>query len=268
MTDITVRWAGPADASSSSTYKIERTLNNADWTTLAAAQAATSPYASVSSTLDGDHAYGVATISVVSGASFSSAGYGWLDDALVQWTGKSTNDLTGVTWHSGYETYASGTMLYEAHESYADTGVTVSLNAVLYRFTHTNGSGEVSAPTYLWYYSPPLPSSSEHCVVVVNINGDLDIEPRDVIDAHAYLAESDYVLNSGMYLDAATAAEKIQTTNAFGLAFFNCFRSSARKSNSQYVFSLDAGIGGVPEVEYVSTIPDMSWVLLSDIVDD
>lgn len=265
MTDITIRWPGPSDATSSSTYQIERTLNNSSWSVLAAAQASSSPYVSVSNTLSGSHAYGVATVSLTSATSFSSAGYGWLDDALIQWAGKSSNDLTGVTWHSGYGTYAAGTVLREAHEDYADTGVTISNNAVLYRITHTDSSGRESAPAYLWYYSPPIPSSSEHCVVVVGVNADLGIEARASISVDAYLASSDYTVNGGVYLDSGEAAAKRQTTNAFGLAFFQCWKSSARVSNSAYTFDVDADDSSKETIS-IDTIPDRDWILLVDII--
>lgn len=267
MADVTVRWAGPADAASASTYTVERTLNNVDWTTLAATQAASSPYVSVSSTLASNHAYGAATISLASGTSFSAAGYGWLEDALVQWTGKSSNDLTGVTWHSGYGTYASGTRLYEAHESYADTGITISLHAVLYRITHTNAAGEVSAPKYIWYYAPPTPESSDHCVVVVNVNSDLGIEARSGISVDAYLAaDTDFASVSGAHLDAEESADKRQTTNAFGLAFFHCWKNSARAETLAYTFVLDAGAADTSRTESVVTVPDRNWVLLADLI--
>jgi hypothetical protein len=267
MTDIVLRWAGPADAAAASTYKIERSLNNVNWSVLAAAQAATSPYVSVSNTLNGAHAYGVATITVVSGTSLASSGYGWLDDALVQWTGKSTNDLTGVTWHSGYGTYATGTTLYQAHESYADSGVTITLNAVLYRITHTNTAGEISAPVYVWYYSPPTPASSDHCVVIVNIHADLGIEARATINVDAYLAaDTDYADTPGAHLDAQTSTNKRVVSNAFGLAFFHCWKSSTRNKNLAYTFVLDATLSSTSQTETVTTIPDRDWVLLADLI--
>ena len=62
MTDVTVRWAGPSDAASGSTYKVERTLDNSSWTTLAASQAATAPYASDSTTLATNASYGASSV--------------------------------------------------------------------------------------------------------------------------------------------------------------------------------------------------------------
>tara|TARA_R100000995_G_scaffold67316_1_gene35955 strand:+ start:957 stop:1487 length:531 start_codon:yes stop_codon:yes gene_type:complete len=48
-------------------------------------------------TLDGAVAAGATTITLTSGTGFSSAGNGNIDGDSFAWTGKSTNDLTGVT---------------------------------------------------------------------------------------------------------------------------------------------------------------------------
>ncbi len=270
MTNVTVRWAGPSDAANGSTYKIERTLDNSSWTTLAATQAATSPYASDLTTLASNASYGATSVELVDSSAFDTAGYAWLDDALLQWTGKSINTLTGVTWHSGYGTYASGTTVYDAHEGYADTGITIANNAVLYRISHTTIDGAVSAPTYIWYYSPPVPASSAHCVVVTNIATDLGVESRNGIGVQSYLsADTEFSDAGGQHLDASASAAKTATTNAFGLAFHHCWKNSARSpitgSDASYTFVLDSA-GSAPLTVTVVTIPDRDWVLLSQIV--
>lgn len=267
MTSVTVRWAGPSTADADSTYKIERTVNYADWTELDAAQASTSPYASPASTLDGSHSYGDATVSVADGTDFSSSGYGWVGDALIQWTGKSTNDLTGVTWHSGYGTYATGTAVYEAHESYADT-VTIGLNAVVYRITHIDVDGNESAPAYLWYYYPPAPASSEHCVVIVNIGTDLGVEALDGVNVTAQLSnDTAWSTGGAVHLDSGQSAARTATTDAFGLAFFHCWKTSRQEnlgSAASYTFVLNSGSTASLTVT-AATIPDRDWVLLRDI---
>ena len=48
-------------------------------------------------TLDGAVAAGATTITLTSGTGFSNAGNGNIDGDAFAWTGKSTNDLTGVT---------------------------------------------------------------------------------------------------------------------------------------------------------------------------
>ena len=48
-------------------------------------------------TLDGEVAAGATTITLTSGTGFSNAGNGNIDGDSFAWTGKSTNDLTGVT---------------------------------------------------------------------------------------------------------------------------------------------------------------------------
>lgn len=266
MTGITIRWAGPSDAAIGSTYKIERTTDNAVWTELEAAQAATSPYVSPTSTLSGNTVYGAATVVLASGAAFSSSGYAWIDDAMIQWTGKSSNDLTGVTWHSGSGTYAIGTAVYEAHEAYADT-VSITLYAVLYRITHLLG-GVSSAPVYLWYFAPPAPLSSDHCVVVVHILTDLGVEAQSV-ECQAYLAaDTEFGDRQGAHLDAGKSAAKSVTTNAFGMSFFQCWKSSRRSpvigTDAVYTFVLNVAATGQLTVT-ATTIPDRDWVLLSQI---
>lgn len=269
MTAITVRWAGPSDANSSSTYKVERTTDNVNWTTLAATQAATSPYVSDSTTLASNATYGAATISLTSATAFGTTGYMWLDDALIEWTGKTSNDLTGCVWHSGYGIYASGSTVYEAHESYADTA-TITLNAVLYRVTHTDAAGRASAPTYIWYYAPPVPASSQHCVVIVAIGADLGVDMQATVSVQAYLASDEqFGEMAGQHLDANAVTANMQNTNAFGLAFFHCWRDSARVdsaggADAKYTFVLKPGSASLTVT--ASTIPDRDWVLLSQIL--
>jgi len=48
-------------------------------------------------TLDGATAAGATTVNLTSGTAFSSAGNGNIDGDSFSWTGKSTNQLTGVT---------------------------------------------------------------------------------------------------------------------------------------------------------------------------
>jgi hypothetical protein len=269
MASVTVRWAGPADATSGSTYKIERTLDNASWSTLAAAQAATSPYVSVSNTLASNAAFGAATITLTSGASFGNSGYLWLDDALVEWVGKSTNDLTGCIWHSGYGTYASGSTVYVAHESYADT-VTISLNAVVYRITHIDAASNESAPTYIWYFSPPAPASADHCVVVVNVLTDLGMAAQAGITVTGNLAaDTSFGDKQGAHLDAQQSSVRSVQTNAFGLAHFHCWKSSRRTpvtgTDAPYTFVLNSTDAATKLTVTVGTIPDQDWVLLSQV---
>lgn len=269
--DIVIRWAGPADATASSTYRIERTLDNATWSTLAAGQAATGPYVSPASTVAGDTPYGATSLALADASAFSTSGHGWLEDALVEWMGTSGNTLTGVTWRSGYGTYAGGTAITEVHESYADSGVAVALNAAVYRVTHIDAGGRESAPGYIWYYSPPRAESSRHCVVVVSIQTDLGVEPQENVNVQAYLAaDTEFDTAYGAHLDAGQSANKTKATNAFGLAFFQCRRSSKRDAvtgpDAAYVFVLDSSDANNRLAVEAATIPDRDWVLLSQIV--
>lgn len=271
MANVTARWAGPADAGSGSTYKVEYTLNNADWVTLVASQAATAPYISSSALLTENAPHGAVSVVLDSASGFSNSGYGYLDDALIQWSGKSGNTLTGVIWHSGYGIYALGSTVHEAHESATVSDITISLGAVLFRITHTNPLGLVSPPAHLWHFSPPT-SPANCCTVVTVVNSDLGIEARPGIGVQAFLAEdTDFSLVGGSHLDKGQSLAKTQTTNAFGLAFHSCWRSSTRQaiggSNTPYKFVLDSGNSSEKLTVNVQTVPDQPWVLLSQIVD-
>lgn len=271
--DITVRWGGPSDATSGSTYKIERSLNYSSWSTLAAAQTANSPYASPSTTLASSATYGDTSLTLTDSASFSASGYAWLDgEALVQWTSNAANTLSGVTWHSGYGTYASASAIIEAHESYSDLAVEPSLNAVVYKITHIDADSKESAPSYLWYYYPPTPASSGHCVVVVALGADLGVTRQASQTITCVLAaDTQYDDAFGAQLDAGgVSAENSTTTNAMGLAFFQCWKNSARASSAgtdaAYTFSV-GGAGSAALTVTASTIPDRDWVLLSQVAD-
>lgn len=270
MADITERWAGAADAGSGSTYKVEYTLDNVNWIVADAAQAATSPYIPVTSTLSSNHAYGATSVVLDSATSFGTSGYAYLDDALLQWTGKSSNTLTGVTWHSGTGTYAAGSSVIVAHESITVTSLTISLGIVLWRITHTNPDGLVSAPAYLYYFSPPTPSSSKHCVVITLIGTDLGIEARSGLGVTANLAaDTEFTDIAGIHLDKSQSAAKTQTSSAFGATFHQCWRSSARGpisgQDAAYTFVLDSASATDKLSVAVAVIPDQDWVLLGQI---
>lgn len=270
MTSIspTIRWAGPTDATSGSTYKIERSLDNVSWSVLVADQAATSPYASPISSLASNASYGATSVTLVSAAAFSSSGYAWIDDALLHWAGKTDNTLTGVIWYGGLGTYASGTAIYEAHESYDDT-VTTGVYAVVYRITHILG-GISSAPLYHWYFAPPAPASSDHCVVIVLVGADLGTEVQASVSVQAYLASDEqFGEAAGQHLDANAVSANIQITNALGLALFHCWRDSARfdsagGADAKYTFVLKPGSNSLTVT--ASTIPDRDWILLRQIL--
>lgn len=270
MTDIVVRWAGPADASASSTYKIERSLDNDAWAVLAASQAATSPYVSPVSTIVGDTPYGATSIVLASASGFSSAGYGWLEDAQISWSGVSTDTLTGVVWYSGFGTYASGTSLTELHESYSDTSVTITNNAVLYRITHSSGVA-ISAPAHIWFLDPPLPEDSRICVVVTSVATDLGIEVQEGLTVQAYLtSDAEFDLSSGQHLDKGQSSAKSQLTNVFGLAFHQCVKNARREpvsgTDAAYYFVLDSTDATNKVTLQVDEIPDRDWVMLHHIV--
>lgn len=264
---ITLRWSGPPDATASSTYKVEASLDGTTWTVLAAAQAATSPYASPASTLAAAANYGDASLTLVNAAAFPASGYGWLDnEALVSWTGKTSNTLTGVTWYSGLGSYTAGSPVVHAHENLTHEATPTNA-AVLYRITHQAG-GRSSAPTYAMYYAPGPPASADHCAVIVSLASDLGIQRHGEARVTAYLVNQQQVaLRLGEHLRRLPADGNMQLTNALGIAVFHCWRSSRRQAlgasaDGGYIFVIEQA--GAPTTTFVApTIPDRDWVLLS-----
>lgn len=280
--DITIRWAGASDATASSSYRIERSLDGNTFSLLAASQAATTPYAVVATTLSADAAFGATTVDLTSGTSVPTAGFGYVDgEALLEWTGKSSNQLTGCIWHSGYGIYASGSAFLVAHESYTDSAVTNTYEAVVYRLTHLL-AGQESAPAYLWYWIPPRPVTSNHCVVIVAIDRDIwapwatTVDRRVGVTVQAYLTtDVQFEKSTGAHLDANTDSDpsayyNAAYTNALGLACFQLPRSSALltaagQSASTWTFVLGAE-NAASRTFTVTTIPDRDWILLSQLV--
>lgn len=268
MPDITVRWSGPEDAGEDSAYLIERTLDNLTWTVLAAEQAATSPYSSPASALAADTDFGSAVLTLSDASAFSASGFAWLDDALVEWSSKNGDELTGLVWHSGYGTYAAGSSLAEAHEEYADAGLVIGHNAVVYRITHIDADGNASAPAYLWHFWPPTPASSQHCVVIAAVASDLGLVVQQGVTVSCQLTSDDqFSLHSRLHLDANAnpTVANTQVTNVFGLTFFHCWKTSAREDGAAgYEFVLKPGAGELKVTAGV--IPDRDWVLLGQIL--
>lgn len=267
--DIVIRWAGPSTAESTDVYKIERALVDMDtFVEIDPGQAAVSPYASPISTLNGDVTYGDTSIILTDASSFSSSGFGLLDDAHIEWSGKSTNTLTGVVWHSGIGEYVSGADVYEAHESYTDAGVTVANNVVVYKITRIDVNDNESAPAMFWYFVPPAPDTSDHCVVIVLLGSDVGNEVQVGENITCQLStDNQFSKVTGAHLDQAEGTANTQTTNSFGLAFFQCWKNIGRygDTSSEYVFTLRPGASSF--VTTVTTVPDRDWIMLDQIRD-
>lgn len=268
MTTIMVRWGAGADATVNSVYRIERCLDGVTWETLDDALGANLLLAAATGELAANTDAGAAVVGLVDAAAFGTNGYAWLDDALVRWTGKSGNNLTGVMWLSGYGTHAAGSRLVVANESLMDTDVTIAQGAVLYRITHFIVDVGESAPALLWHFAPPAPCDSHHCTVVVFAGTDVGGNFRSDVVVRCWLEHDDeFNAITGEYLDSDEDAANKQVTNAFGLAFFDCVQSSKRmRAGGQligsYLFQID---NGVPF--RVAIIPDRDWIVLAQLVE-
>jgi hypothetical protein len=81
-------------------------------------------------TLNGAHAAGATTVDLASGTDFASAGNGNIDGDSFAWTGKSTNQLTGVTGLSF--DHASGVIVQEGEFAHILREICADLSAAYY----------------------------------------------------------------------------------------------------------------------------------------
>lgn len=271
--DITIYWAGPADADSGSTYLIERSFDLTNWTELAAGQAATAPHASPATTLASSALAGVTTLALADAGDFASAGHGYVGKALIAWTGKTGDNLTGVTWLSGAGTYAGGTVVVAAHESYTDSAVAGYNYTVFYRITHQNG-GLVSPPAFVLHYVPPAPASADHCALLVIVATDASgMTRRAGVSVACYLQDDSAFDPFGGQADAnRVPADNTQVTGVDGAAAFQLWRDSALSAATGGTVPAYTVVLGVNEIGSEQTftltgIPDdRDWLLLSQVV--
>jgi len=81
-------------------------------------------------TLNGAISAGATTVTLTSGTGFSSAGNGNIDGDSFAWTGKSTNDLTGVTGISF--DHASGVTVQEGEQAHVLREICADIAAAYY----------------------------------------------------------------------------------------------------------------------------------------
>lgn len=266
MPNLTIRWANDVNTTDSSKFLVSFTTDNVNWST-AASQLASSPYASASAILGQNEPYNSSSILLSGWDNFSASGYALIEDAQIAYSGITGSKLTGASWLSGYGTYAAGTEVYEAHESYS-ASVTITASAVLYKITHVDSSNIESAPAYLMYYYPDAPMSSHHCKVIIDTLYDIGWYSASGISCSAYINDlKDFnIINGAHILKNQNPEINHATTNTFGLAVFDCWKN-------KYV----EAVGGALETGYTfvvgsntftaATIPDQNFVLLKDIVD-
>tara|TARA_Y100000593_G_scaffold94857_1_gene196659 strand:- start:1220 stop:1756 length:537 start_codon:yes stop_codon:yes gene_type:complete len=82
------------------------------------------------STLDGAHAAGSTTVDLASGSAFATAGNGNIDGDSFAWTGKSSNQLTGVTGLSA--DHATGVTVQEGEFAHILREICADLAAAYY----------------------------------------------------------------------------------------------------------------------------------------
>lgn len=141
----TIRWPGPSDADINTDYRIESDEGTPGTFVALATQDATTPYASVGSTLVAAIAAGDTSFTLAAGTNFSDADYAVVDREMFLLGGKATDDFTDVAGGQGGTTkqaHAAGASIFKAHESYVDTPSWTGRHCITYRVIRIQGAVE------------------------------------------------------------------------------------------------------------------------------
>lgn len=216
--DVPLKWVGALDAVDATTkYKIttDKTTSGT-FATLVASQDATTPFAPVSTTLNGTITATATVVILTSGASFAAGEYVVIDKEMIKLGTKSTNTFGDATLPCTRgiggtvpQAHTTGVTVYKAHESYTDAAVdfvTLVRNVIRYRVIRVQGSSEAVAAEITAIYSTAPPTNN--LCAVWGIAQDMQGNPKSGIIVQATIGEADnYHPDTGEVIYAETETD-------------------------------------------------------------
>lgn len=265
--DVILRWPGPAHATSGSSYVIKSDVATPGTFVAVSGspQTATTPYASVSTTLTEAMTATQTSLIVASAASFANGDYAVIDKELMLLNGESGTTYTTVTRMLGGTRAAAhllGVSMYKAHETKTltavDFGSGVTLRHVIrYRISHSLAGVEDTPAEYLavWPSAPPTNNLATLWDVITDIQGNikagmtvqLRIDQTD--DYHAGTPESLY--------------SEIETTITDADGYFEFFipRGIDHLGGAGFTLIVDpTGDANSKRERTITTVPNTDWV--------
>lgn len=260
MPDITIRWAGAADADANTDYRVEVNsaaagIGEGAWATLVANQAATSPYVAPATTLATPITDSETTIVLTDATDFVEGDYVEIVGEVIILGAKAGSTFTGCSRAAGESlpiahTGAAVTLL---HESYVDNDRVFPEGryALRYRVVRVEADGESVAAMAL-AVSPPAPPSTSH-ICVWGICEMLDGTPHALVTiAVTYNDNDNYGQDRGEHLSRHPAGT---TSDEDG--FWSIPLRKDRYRQGGGVFTITLAPGQVEELEWVvGTLPD------------
>lgn len=236
----TIRFAGAPDADSSTTYRLQSDETTAGtFATVTSSQAATSPYAPVSSTLNGALTETTTTVVLTDGASFSQGDYVVVGGEMIVLGAKSTHTFTGCTRGFGGTVpvaHVDAQTVYKAHESFS---VTPTWNAgrkvIRYRLIRMQ-SGNLSVASELTLINPPSPPDQDHITIYGILESEAGAPVASVSVRLTLSVNTAWGQQTGETLYYTT-----QTTVSGADGFFSFIgrRDALRQDGGQYVLTID-----------------------------
>lgn len=257
--DITIRWRGALDADSSTTYKIQADkATSGSFSTVVAAQASTSPYVPVSSTLNGAITATGTTIILADGSGFATGDYVQIDRETVRLGTKSTNTFTGSTRGIGAsipQAHSDQVAVYKVHESYLDAAVDFSTRKLIRYKVIRIQSGVESVAAEVLVANPTAPPSTDFCTVW-GVYQDLTNDVQTSVSVTMDIAGvSDYIFSSG---ELIKQAQETTSTDNDGYWQFSVPKSVARTTNAAITITVNPG--SAQKVYTLTTVPDQDFI--------
>lgn len=261
MPDITLRWAGPSDATVNTDYRIESDKGTSGTFATVATVNASSPYASYTTTLDGALDSTTTTVVVDDATNFSATNYAVIDKELIYLGTKSTNTFTSCIRNRGSTlpvAHDDAAVVAKAHESYTDSSVSFgSRKAIRYRVIRVESAGESVAAEFL-AVNPTLPPTNN----LTRIWLVLDDNSSPISGASVTLQISD---SDNFHSDTSELiARKTQstTTDTDGYAELLIARNISRSGGDSYVLTV-SGTGISDYSRTITNIPDADHVAIA-----
>lgn len=258
--NITLRWAGPSDATVNTDYKIQADKATSGSFQLVETVNAASPYASYTTTLNGAIDSTTTTIVLDDATNFADGDYVLIDKELILLDGKSSNTFSSCTRNRGGTlpvAHDDEAVVAEAHESYLDEDVTFNRNVIRYRVIRSETSGDSVAAEFI-AVNPTLPPTNNltRIWLVLDDNG----APIEGATVTLQISDSDnFLTDSGELIARKTQST---TTDVDGYAELLIARNISRNGGDNYVLTV-SGTGISDYSKTITTVPDIDHIAVA-----
>lgn len=259
---VTLRWAGALTATIDTDYRIEVNseeagIGNAAWASVVT-QDATTPYAPVTTSLNGGISASDTTIVLASGTGLSEGDYVVVGGEMILLGVKATATFTGSTRGIGGTlpiAHLTGAAVYKAHESFVDGDRTFPAGryALRYRIRREEADG-MSVPAEIVAVDPPPPPFN-NMVTVWGVGETLQGQPAAGEVTVSISIPGAYGQDTGEHI---AKKQEVTELDADGFWYFFLRRDVVRQGGTYTITFTPTG--GAAVTWTVSALPDRDSV--------